>query len=143
MSSDIKKIGIIGAGQMGGGIAHVCALAGHDVYLMDINEDSLTGALAVINKNMTRAVSKDKLAQVDMEAGLALISTGSSYDDFKDCDLVIEAATENEELKKEIIREICKVVPEHTIIASKPRLFPSPGWARRPTGLASSSACTS
>ena len=100
MSSDIKKIGIIGAGQMGGGIAHVCALAGHDVYLMDINEDSLTGALAVINKNMTRAVSKDKLAQVDMEAGLALISTGSSYDDFKDCDLVIEAATENEELKK-------------------------------------------
>jgi 3-hydroxybutyryl-CoA dehydrogenase len=118
MSTQINKIGIIGAGQMGNGIAHVCALAGHDVYLMDNCEDSLTVAIEKIGRNMTRAVGKDKLSQADMDAGLARISTGSSYDGFSDCDLVVEAATENEELKKEIIREICKVVPEHTIIAS-------------------------
>ena len=118
MSSDIKKIGVIGAGQMGNGIAHVCAVADHDVYLMDVNEDSLASGLKTIEKNLSRAVKKDKMSQADMDAAMARISTGTSYDDFASCDLVIEAATENEELKKEIIREICKVVPNHTIIAS-------------------------
>jgi len=118
MSTQIDKIGVIGAGQMGNGIAHVCALAGHDVYLMDISEESLAAARVVIEKNMARVVSKGKLSQADMDAGIARIAMGSSYDGFSDCDLVIEAASENEELKKEIIREICKVVPAHTIIAS-------------------------
>jgi 3-hydroxybutyryl-CoA dehydrogenase len=118
MASNINKIGVIGAGQMGNGISQVCARGGHDVYLMDINEDNLAAALAKIERNLGRAVKKEQFAQADMDAALARISTGSSYDGFKDCDLVIEAATENEELKKEIIREICKVVPEHTIIAS-------------------------
>ncbi len=118
MSTQINKIGVIGAGQMGNGIAHVCALAGHDVYLMDISADSLAAAKETIEKNMARAVAKDKLSQADMDAGIARISMGSTYDGFSDCDLVIEAASENEELKKEIIREVCKVVPEHTIIAS-------------------------
>ncbi|MBL6932491.1 MAG: 3-hydroxybutyryl-CoA dehydrogenase [Rhodospirillales bacterium] len=118
MSTDIKKIGVIGAGQMGNGITHVCALAEHDVYLLDISEDNLAAGMKTIAKNLGRAVKKNKLSQADMDACLARISTGTSYDGFKDCDLVIEAATENEELKKVIIREICKVVPEHTIIAS-------------------------
>jgi 3-hydroxybutyryl-CoA dehydrogenase len=118
MSSDINKIGVIGAGQMGNGIAQVCAQAGHDVYLMDISADNLSAAIASIEKNMSRAVKKEKMSQARMDAAMARISTGSSYDGFKDSDLVIEAATENEELKKEIIREICAVVPEHTIIAS-------------------------
>jgi len=118
MTSKINKIGVIGAGQMGNGISQVCARAGHDVYLMDINKDNLAAAMARIERNLGRAVKKENLAQADMDAALARISTGSSYDGFNDCDLVIEAATENEELKKEIIREICKSVPEHAIIAS-------------------------
>ena len=118
MSTDIKKIGVIGAGQMGNGIAHVCALAGHDVYMMDISDDSLAAGMAVIEKNMGRAVKKEKMSQADMDSALARISTGTNYDGFADCDLVIEAATENEELKKEIIVDVCKVIPEHTIIAS-------------------------
>jgi 3-hydroxybutyryl-CoA dehydrogenase len=118
MSSDIKKIGVIGAGQMGNGITHVCALAEHDVYLMDVSEESLEKGLKTIEKNLGRAVKKEKLSQADMDACLSRISTGLAYGGLSDCDLVIEAATENEELKKEIIKDICAVVPEHTIIAS-------------------------
>ena len=118
MSSDIKKIGVIGAGQMGNGIAHVCALADHDVYLMDVSDEGLEKGLKSIRKNLERAVAKGKMSQADMDACMGRISSGTSYDGFSDCDLVIEAATENEELKKEIIRDLCKIVPEYTIIAS-------------------------
>lgn len=118
MSTEIGKIGVIGAGQMGNGIAHVCAQADHDVYLMDINEESLAAGLKTIETNLGRAVKKEKISEADMKAAMARLSTGSSYDGFKDCDLVIEAATENEEVKKKILREVCNVVDEHTIIAS-------------------------
>ncbi len=118
MSTDIGKIGVIGAGQMGNGIAHVCALAEHEVYLMDVSEENLAKGLATIEKNLGRAVKKDKLSQADMDATMARISSGTGYDGLGGCDLVIEAATENEDLKKQIIQDICKVVPEHTIIAS-------------------------
>ena len=118
MSSNINKIGIVGAGQMGCGIAHVCAIAGHEVQLMDIEQDRLDSGLQSIEKNMARQVKKEKLSQADMDKALKLVSAGTGYDGFKDCDLVIEAATENEELKKEIVRELCKVIPEHTSIAS-------------------------
>ena len=118
MSSDIKKIGVIGAGQMGNGIAHVCALADHDVYLMDVSDEGLEKGLESIRKNLDRAVARGKMSQADMDACMGRISSGTSYDGFSDCDLVIEAATENEELKKEIIRDLCKIVPEDTIIAS-------------------------
>jgi len=118
MSSDIKKIGVIGAGQMGNGIAHVCALADHDVYLMDVSDEGLEKGLKSIRKNLERAVAKGKMSQADMDACMGRISSGTSYDGFSDCDLVIEAATENEELKKEIIRDLCKIVPENAIIAS-------------------------
>ncbi len=118
MSSDIKKIGVIGAGQMGNGIAHVCALADHDVYLMDVSDEGLEKGLESIRKNLDRAVARGKMSQADMDACMGRISSGTSYDGFSDCDLVIEAATENEELKKEIIRDLCKIVPENAIIAS-------------------------
>ncbi len=118
MSSDIKKIGVIGAGQMGNGIAHVCALAEHDVYLMDVNDENLAKGLKAIENNLGRAVKKEKMSQGDMDVALGRISSGNSYDGFKDCDLVIEAATENEELKKEILRDICGVVSEDALIAS-------------------------
>ncbi|NQV47418.1 MAG: 3-hydroxybutyryl-CoA dehydrogenase [Rhodospirillaceae bacterium] len=118
MSYHIKKIGVIGAGQMGSGIAHVCALADHDVYLMDIAEESLGAAVKAIGKRMGRQVEKGKVTQENMDSALKRISTGTSYDGFKDCDLVIEAAAEDEELKKEILRTLCKHVHENTIIAS-------------------------
>jgi len=118
MSTDIKKIGIVGAGQMGNGIVHVCALAGHDVHLLDINEDRLQAGLQAISSGMTRMVGKATISQADMDTALSRITTGTAYEDFKDCDLVIEAATENEELKKTIIKKICDAVPEHTLIAS-------------------------
>ena len=106
MSSDIKKIGVIGAGQMGNGIAHVCALADHDVYLMDVSDEGLEKGLESIRKNLDRAVARGKMSQADMDACMGRISSGTNYDGFSDCDLVIEAATENEELKKEIIRDL-------------------------------------
>jgi len=118
MSTDINKIGIVGAGQMGNGIVHVCALAGHDVHLLDIDEDRLQVGLQTISNGMTRMVKKATISQSDMDTALSRITTGTAYEDFKDCDLVIEAATENEELKKSIIKKICDVVPEHTLIAS-------------------------
>jgi len=118
MASGIGKIGVIGAGLMGNGIAHVSALADHDVYLMDVAEDQLTKALDTIGKNMERQVAKGKLSQADMDKGIKRIATGTDYTGFKDCDLVIEAASENEEVKKEILRTLCKGLPEHTIIAS-------------------------
>ncbi len=118
MSTDIKKIGIVGAGQMGNGIAHVCAMAGHDVHLLDIDEERLQAGLQAIGKDMSRQVKKATISQSDMDQALGRITTGTSYDGFKDCDLVIEAASENEELKKDILRKVCEVVSEDAIIAS-------------------------
>jgi len=118
MSTDIQKIGVVGAGQMGNGIAHVCALAGHRVHLLDIDDDHLQAGIAAITKDMGRQVGKAIISQGDMDQALARISTGVSYDGFSDCDLVIEAATENEELKKAILKKVCECVPEHTVIAS-------------------------
>jgi len=118
MSSDINKIGIVGAGQMGNGIAHVCALAGHEVHLLDIDDHRLEAGVQAIARGMNRQVGKAVLSQSDMDAAIGRISTSTSYDGFRDCDLVIEAATENEELKKSILRKICETVPEHAVIAS-------------------------
>src|SRR3954454_15000266 len=94
--TEIKTVGVIGAGQMGNGIAHVCALAGLDVRLNDISEEKINAGLATINGNMTRQVSKGAITDEDRQAALARIKPALSYDDFAECDLVIEAATENE-----------------------------------------------
>ncbi len=118
MSTGIKKIGIVGAGQMGNGIAHVCALAGHEIHLLDIDDDRLSAGLEAINKSLARQVTKATISQQDMDSAIARVATGKSYDGFKDCDLVIEAATENEELKKSILKDVCAVVSEDTIVAS-------------------------
>ncbi len=118
MSSDIKKIGVVGAGQMGNGIVHVCTLAGHDVHLLDIDDERLAAGIQTITGDMSRLVDKALISQADMDTALARITTGTSYDGFADCDLVIEAASENEELKKAIIGKICEAVPDHAIIAS-------------------------
>ena len=118
MAGKIGKIGVVGAGLMGNGITHVCALVGHDIYLMDAEEAQLAKALVTIEKNLSRQVAKEKIGEADMQAALARISTGTGYDGFADCDLVVEAVTENEQVKKDIYKNLCPVLGEGAILAS-------------------------
>ncbi|WP_455374001.1 3-hydroxybutyryl-CoA dehydrogenase [Limibacillus halophilus] len=115
---EIKTIGVIGAGQMGSGIAHVCALAGLDVRLSDISEEAFEKGVAAITKNLDRQVSKGKVSQADRDAALGRIKTSSDYDFFGDCDFVVEAATENEEIKRSIFKKLCPYLRDNAIIAS-------------------------
>ena len=94
---------MIGAGQMGNGISHVCAAAGIDVVMLDVKAEALDKAVATMGRNMDRQVSKGTLAAEDRDAALARIVTSTDYAAFGDCDLVIEAATEKEELKRAIL----------------------------------------
>ncbi len=114
----IKKIGIIGAGQMGSGISHVAALGGFDVYLMDVDRQQLNKALAGIEKNLARQVAKQKIGEDDAGDALGRITTGVEYDGFATCDMVIEAASENENVKKAILEQLCPSLKEDAIIAS-------------------------
>jgi len=114
----VEKIGVIGAGQMGTGIAHVLALAGYDVTLDDINKDSLVKALERIEKNMQRQAAKGAITTDVIPAALKRIRTTQSLDDLKDLDLVIEAATEDEAIKKLIFKDLCTRVSDRTILAT-------------------------
>ena len=118
MPAELKKIGIIGAGQMGNGIAHVCALAGYDVYLADLGTEQLDKAMAAIEKNMSRQVGRGTISESEKDTALRRIETGIAYDGFKTCDLVIEAATEDEQVKRDILKKLCPVLGPDTIIAS-------------------------
>ncbi len=118
MLLDITKIGVIGAGQMGNGIAHVCALSGYDVHLADISSENLENGLATIERNMDRQVQRDLISADDAKAALARIQSGTEYKGFKDCQLVIEAATEKEDVKKAILEELCPFLDEGALIAS-------------------------
>ena len=118
MSNAINTIGVIGAGQMGNGIAHVCALAGHAVTMVDISQEALDKARTAINKNLARQVSKEKISQGDMDAALGRISSSTAMDALKDCDLVIEAATEDEQVKKAILKDLCAVLKPEAVIAT-------------------------
>src|SRR3546814_12174353 len=115
----IKTIGVIGAGQMGNGIAHVCALAGYDVVLQDINAEQLGKALETIQGNMHRQVARGKISEADSAAALTRIRTSNSINAFKETDFVVEAATENEEVKQKIFAELR---PEIGKAASKERV---------------------
>lgn len=117
-ADEIKIIGIIGAGQMGNGIAHVCSLAGYSVELLDLQQEALDAAIETITNNMQRQVKKEKISQADMDGAMARITTGTEYSLFADADLVIEAASENEDVKKAILKDLCPVLKESTIIAS-------------------------
>ena len=104
---DIRKVGIIGAGQMGNGIAHVCALSGYDVLIYDISAESLKNALATINGNMARQVKKEIITEDERIAALERIRPVEDMADFSDCDLVIEAAAEDEDVKRSIFTALC------------------------------------
>jgi len=118
MSLEIKKIGVVGAGQMGNGIAHICAKAGFDVHLLDVNAEFAIAGVKKISEGYDREVKRGVLDEAGKAEALARISTSDSYSNFGDCQLVIEAATEDEDIKKEIIRNICENIPSDTLIAS-------------------------
>lgn len=115
---EIKKVGVVGCGQMGSGIIRVCAQSGYQVVVSEINNELLDKGLASINSALTKSVDKGKLSQQDKDALLSRIKGTTSTRDFYDCDLVIEAAIENTDLKKKIFAEIDKICPKHAILAT-------------------------
>ncbi|EJN13290.1 3-hydroxyacyl-CoA dehydrogenase [Bradyrhizobium sp. YR681] len=118
MAAVIKKVGVIGAGQMGNGIAHVAALAGFDVVLNDVSADRLKSGMATINGNLARQVSKKAVSEDDKAKAMARIKLAEKLDDLSDCDLVIETAVEKEEVKRKIFHELCAVLKPEAIVAS-------------------------
>ena len=114
----IRKIGVIGAGQMGSGIAHVSALAGFDVKLNDLSPDRVKAGIATINGNMARQVSRKRITEEERQAGLERITAADTLEALGDCDLVIEAATEKEDVKRTIFASLCPVLKPEAIVGS-------------------------
>jgi len=114
----LSTIGVIGAGQMGNGIAHVCALAGYDVLLNDVSEEALDKALGLIDKNMARQVKRELITAEDHEKAMARIKTAGSLRAFEAADLTIEAATEKEDVKRKIFDSLCPMLRPEAYIAS-------------------------
>ncbi|MFC2019780.1 3-hydroxyacyl-CoA dehydrogenase family protein [Chloroflexota bacterium] len=114
----MKRVGVVGCGQMGGGIAQVCAQAGYDVVVSEIDDELLKKGLGAIGTNLAKGVAKERITQPDMDATLARLKGTTSIKDFSDCDLVIEAAIEKMELKKQIFAELDKVCRKETILAT-------------------------
>jgi 3-hydroxybutyryl-CoA dehydrogenase len=115
---DIKNVGVIGAGQMGNGIAHVCALAGYSVMLNDVSPDRIRQALATINGNMAKQVGKKAISEEDRKSALSRIKAAEKYDALAACDLVIETATEKEEVKRKIFTDLCAALKPEAILAT-------------------------
>ena len=115
---DIKTVGIVGAGQMGNGIAHVFALAGYEVLLNDISADALERAVALIDRNLERQVSREKISAEVKAAALARIRTTTTLADLGPTDLIIEAATERETVKQAIFEDLLPHLKPHTILTS-------------------------
>jgi 3-hydroxybutyryl-CoA dehydrogenase len=114
----IRKIGVIGAGQMGSGIAHVSALAGFDVKLNDLSADRIKAGIATINGNMARQVSRKRISEEERQTALKRITPAETLETLADCDLVIEAATEKEDVKRAIFASVCPVLKPDAIIGS-------------------------
>ena len=114
----INRVGIVGAGQMGNGIAHVCSLAGIPVVLGDIKEDALKNAMATMSHNMDRQVNRTLITELDKLEALARITTTTDYAGFGDCDFVIEAATEKEEVKREVYKVLMPHLKPSCMLAS-------------------------
>ena len=121
---DVSKFGVIGAGQMGNGIAQVAAASGFKVLLSDIHEDYVSKGVANIDKNLARAVTKQKVTAEQKEAVLARITTTTDLADMAGVDYVVEAAVEREDLKFDIFQELDRVCPEHVILASNTSSIP-------------------
>jgi 3-hydroxybutyryl-CoA dehydrogenase len=118
MTTDIKTIGIIGAGQMGAGIAQVFALAGLDVLLNDVSAEKINAGLATVDGNMAREIARSSLSESDRKNALARIHAAPQFEDLGSADLVIEAATENEEIKRKIFTRLCPSLKPEAIVAT-------------------------
>jgi 3-hydroxybutyryl-CoA dehydrogenase len=114
----IETIGIVGAGTMGNGIAQVCAAAGLPVIMTDISDAALTRGISVVSNSLERLVNKQKMTDADRQAALARITTSTDTAKFSSCDLVIEAATENEDLKVKILKDLCTKVRPQALLAT-------------------------
>jgi 3-hydroxybutyryl-CoA dehydrogenase len=115
---EIRQVGVVGAGQMGNGIAHVFALAGYDVLMTDISEDSLSKAIATIERNIERQVARGKVLSADKRAAMERIRTTLKLTDLGQCDLIIEAATERETVKQAIFEDLLPHLKPSTILTS-------------------------
>ena len=114
----IKSVGVIGAGQMGNGIAHVCALAGFDVSLNDLSRERIEAGLATINGNLARQVKSGKVSEAERDLVLKRIKIAPAYEDFSGCDLVIESAVEDEQVKRSIFSSLCPHLQESALLST-------------------------
>jgi len=116
--SDVKVIGVVGAGQMGRGIAQVAAMSGFEVVLFDVNKDGLDFGFSFIQKQLDKGVTKNKWDQAFVDTTMSAISTSTVMGDLQSCDLIVEAATENKKIKFEIFKQLDSVAKEGAILAS-------------------------
>jgi 3-hydroxybutyryl-CoA dehydrogenase len=114
----IKKVGVIGAGQMGNGIAHVCALAGYDVGLNDVSKERIEAGLAVITGNLARQVKSNRICEAERASALARIKPVAGFEGFSSHDLIIESAAENEDVKRKIFQALCPHLKPECLLAS-------------------------
>jgi len=114
----IRTVGIVGAGTMGNGIAQACAVVGLDVVMVDISDAAVNKGIATVGSSLDRLIKKDKISEADKDAALARIKGSTSYDALKAADIVIEAATENFDLKVKILKQIDSIVGDNVIVAS-------------------------
>ncbi len=118
MAAIIQKVGVIGAGQMGNGIAHVCALSGFDVLINDVSPDRIKAGIATINGNLTRQVTRNRITDEQRKTAVDRILPAEKMEDFGDCDIVVEAATEREDVKRKILSALCPVLKPEAIIGT-------------------------
>jgi 3-hydroxybutyryl-CoA dehydrogenase len=124
MNMNVKSIMVIGAGQMGSGIAQVCAQAGYSVLLNDLKAEFVERGLGVMKKNLSRQVEKERMTAEEMEAVLGNVTASKDLQDAKNVDLIIEAAVENMEIKTKIFSQLDEIAPEHAILASNTSSLP-------------------
>src|SRR5580704_339229 len=118
MTMAIHRIGVIGAGQMGNGIAQVCAVAGLDVVINDVTDDRLKAGLATINGHLAREVTRGQIDEVKRREALSRIEIATGLERLADCDLVIEAASENEEIKRKIFINLRPYLKSDAIVST-------------------------
>ena len=121
---DIKKVGVVGCGLMGHGIAQVSAQSGYDVVVREVSQEKLDSGLGKINKQLARAVEKGRMEQSDADAVVGRIHATLDYGDFAECDLVVEAITENLDMKLEMWRELDGIVKEESLFATNTSSLP-------------------
>src|SRR3569832_2332867 len=114
---EIKRIGVIGAGQMGSGIAHVCALKGFDIQLMDVDQPHINSGVENIGRNMDRQIGRGMIRPEDKDAALRRSQTSTDSKQSAERDLAVEAATENEQVKRDIFKRLCQGLPPNVLLA--------------------------